>query len=295
MRAESEAMVSETLELSDPEPLLEEMPGKMVSPAFFEAMRLEAVEGSVFTELEAENRDRVLVLGSNLAESLYEDGKSFGRQIIMNRQIYTIIGVLKETGTDIDNFGFTPYFISFFAGRFNAVSVNFMVADPADLDDAESQITHYFTQKHGIVSVNTPRRQAEEANRRNARLAIIILFLAGSGFFIAVVNVSNILLSRTIRQFRSIGIHKALGASRSDIFSLYFTESLFLSLAGMALGIVFTVFLSLLLKTRLSSGAMSMSGLLIGIIASTLITILITLYPSYQASKVPAAQAVKME
>jgi ABC-type antimicrobial peptide transport system permease subunit len=295
MRAELESMFSGEVTVSDPEPTLTETPGRMVSPSYFEAMGLHAAQGSLFTDEEAQKRSRVLVLGANLGSTLYEDGKAMGRQIIMNRQIYTIVGVLAPTGTELDGFGYTPLFRTAVFGRSSQTEVHFMVADPAALPEAEAQVTLWFTQKHGVVSVSAPREAAEQANGRNSRLAVIILFLAGSGFFIAAVNVSNILLSRTIRQFRSIGILKALGASKADIFRLYFLESGFLALGGMAAGIALTVLLSGFLATQLGSGALSELGIVLGVAASTIITMLITLYPSFQASKVPAAQAVKME
>lgn len=295
MQEEIRRMFEPLPEIDGPEPVLTEIRGRMVSPAYFEAMDLNAAQGDLFTEQEAEERSNVLVLGSVLAEKLFEDGESYGRRIIMNRRLYTISGVLEPAGTDLDNYAYTPYSLNNFAARFMPSEIHFMVNDAQLLDDAEFQIYRWFSLKHGSINVTTPRAQAEEANSRNSRLAAIILFLAGAGFLIASVNVSNILLSRTIRQYRNIGILKALGASAVDIFRLYFLESVFLSLCGTAAGAGITFLFSGILKSSLGEGSMSTAGALIGIISALTITIALTVYPSLQASKVPAAQAVKME
>ena len=295
MRDEIRRQMEPLPEIDDPEPVLEEINGRMVSPEYFTAMGLAVAQGDVFTEQEAEDASNIIVLGSELAKTLFEDGESYGRRLIMNRRIYTITGVLKPTGTDLDKYGFTPFYLNQFAARFIPAEIHFMVGSSDDLDDAEFQIYRWFSMKHGNVTVTTPREQAELANSRNSRLAAIILFLAGAGFLIASVNVSNILLSRTIRQFRNIGILKALGASAADLFRLYFIESLFLSVCGMLAGGVITLLLSALLSSNLGAGIMSPLGGLIGVLGAVVITIALTIYPSFQASKVPAAQAIKTE
>ena len=141
------------------------------------------------------------------------------------------------------------------SAKFVSPELHFMVSEAEDLDDAEFQIYRWFSMNHGNITITSPREQAEEANGRNSRLAAIILFLAGAGFLIASVNVSNILLSRTIRQFRNIGILKALGASAVDIFRLYFIESLFLSICGMLAGAGITALLSSVLSSGLGEGS----------------------------------------
>ena len=294
-RRDIEEMMAPAPEVDGPQPILEEMNGKMVSPEYFDAMELTAAEGSIFTQEEAEKNSSIVVLGSTLAKQLFEDGISYGRKIVMDRRIYTITAVLDPTGTDLDEYAFTPRYVSGMMARFMSPEIHFMVADAKDIEDAEFQIEQWFEMNHGNITVTTPRTQVEEANARNARLAIIILLLAGSGFLIATVNVSNILLSRTIRQFRDIGILKALGASAMDIFRLYFIESLFLSIAGMLAGSGVSAIMSKLLSNELGEGSMSLLGALIGIAGAVLVTILLTIYPSAQASKVPAAQAIKTE
>ena len=295
MKEEIKKMFEAPPEIDDPQPVLDVIKGRMVSPKFFDAMELEISQGDFFSQNEITDRSNVIILGAELAGMLYEDGESYGRKIILNNMIYTITGILSPTGTGLDEYGYTPFFINDFIAKFFSADIHFMVDKAEDLDEAEFQIYRWFRMKHGDVTVETPREQAEEANSRNSRLAAIILFLAGAGFLIASVNVSNIMLGRTIRQFRNIGILKALGASAADIFRLYFIESLFLSVCGMLGGICITVILSRLISSGLGAGSLSFAGAVIGIIAAVIITAALTIYPSLQASRVPAAQAIKTE
>ena len=288
-----------------PQPILEEIFGYEVSPEFFDAWHLAAVEGSLFTASDMEEGAPVVVLGSQLAKTLYEDGQSMGRELLVRRELFKITGILEPTGATHDNMAFVPAFMpdlqatAGMARMFRSwnTTLHFTVAQPNRLEEARAQLASWFDQTYGtgLVNIQIPREEAEATRDRNGRLVTIILFLALSGLLIAAVNVSNILFSRALRKRKSVGILKALGASRGAVFWVFFLEALMIGIGGAIVGTGISFLQSDLIETTMGFGALSIWMLFIGVLAAWAVTTALTLLPARQASRVPAAEAIRYE
>ncbi|MBI9103937.1 MAG: ABC transporter permease [Spirochaetales bacterium] len=304
MQAELAAL-KEEME-NEPSPVLEEFYGYKVSPEFFESRELTTVEGSLFTESDMQKAAPYMILGSNLAEELFEDGISINRKVQDFTIIYTVIGILETTGTSLDGLAFVPTdSLSAAAtsggrggpGGGQNQTLRFSVDDPERLDEAASQLQNWFDRElgTGAVSLSIPREEAEKTADRNNRLTSLILILALSALLIAAVNVSNILLSRALKKRKAIGILKALGSSRSGVFILFLKEAAVIGGLGTAVGIIMALGLSPLMSSSMGFATFSIPGLAAGVLLSMIITFGLTLLPAMQASKIAPAEAVRIE
>jgi hypothetical protein len=289
-----------------PTPLLEEVPAYNVSQDFFAAFDLRVSEGSVFTEQDLLNNSKVLVVGSEVAKTLFEDGVVMNRQVASFTNIYTIIGVLEETGDFYDSYAYLPSALVSGSsgaqaqrgpGAARNTELHFSVADASQLNSAAEQLGSWFkaTYDGANVNIQIPRESAEAAIDRSEKIAVITLVLALAGLLIASVNVSNILYGRTLRRRKQIGILKALGASGQQIFRLFFNESLIMIGIGSALGLGIVFGFSSLIVSVTGGASLSVLAVLVGVIAATLVTLGFTLIPAIQATKVPAAEAMRVE
>jgi hypothetical protein len=289
-----------------PIPLLEEVPAYNVSQDFFAALDLRVSEGSVFTEQDLLNNSKVLVVGSEIAKTLFEDGVVMNRQVASFTNIYTIIGVLEETGDSYDSYAYLPSALVSGSsgaqaqrgpGAARNTELHFSVADASQLNSAAEQLGSWFeaTYDGANVNIRIPRESAEAAIERSEKIAVITLVLALAGLLIASVNVSNILYGRTLRRRKQIGILKALGASGQQIFRLFFNESLIMIGIGSVLGLGIVFGFSSLIVSVTGGASLSVLAVLVGVIAATLVTLGFTLIPAIQATKVPAAEAMRVE
>ena len=286
-----------------PKPQVEFLHGLEVTSEFFASRGLTAIAGSLFTEADMGRGEPILVLGSRLGETLFEDGVSVGRQVLSLNRLYRIVGVLAPTGTEVDEQAFTPApqaadRIEGFA--FKAAmdtSLRFTVADAAHLDEARAQLAIHFatTYGEGAVSISIPRAEAQSTTDRYRRLVRIILFLALSALLIAAVNMTNLFYSRAVRRQRSVGILKAVGASVAQVFAVFFLEALIVGGAGAAAGMGLAAFLSRMMEQTIGFGALHVGLIIVGVAAAWTIVAACNMLPAAAAARMPAADAIRYE
>ena len=117
-------------------------------------------------------------------------------------------------------------------------------------------------------------------------IASVSLLVGGIGLF------STLIISITERM-NEIGIRKSVGAKNSDIFMLFISESLILSLLAAFSGYILSYALVKILSTALKqSFYIPLEGILLGFGFSVVIGFLSGLYPAIRAAKINPTKAI---
>jgi len=295
----------------------EQLRSARVSEAFFRLFGARQARGRTFTRDEdLPGGPRVVVLGGSFWTARFNrDPSVIGQSISLSGEPYTVVGVLEEF--DFREFGPTP-----------------QVWLPFQLDPDSTDQGHYF-QVAGRLKPGISLEQAKarlnlsgadfratfpdalgpqssftvqpvrEALVRNVKSSLLVIAGAVSlVLLIACANVANLLLARAAGRRREIAIRAAIGGSRGRIVSQLLTESVVLSLAGGALGLLtgWAGIRGLLSINTAGLPRVGEAGALVGIdwmvLLFTLVVsvgtgVLFGLIPALQAAKVDLASTLK--
>jgi predicted permease len=147
-----------------------------------------------------------------------------------------------------------------------------------------------------IDGIATMRMQIDQAFARERLLAFLSTFLALVSVILAAIGIYGVLSFSVARRMREIGIRMAVGAERWQVVRLFMTESAWLVLAGVALGIPLALMSGRLassllygLKPQDTATAILATSLL------TLVALLATYIPARRASRIDPMEALRHE
>ncbi|MEW5764088.1 MAG: ABC transporter permease [Acidobacteriota bacterium] len=221
-------------------------------PAYCQTFDWYVSAGEPLDEDDERTLARRCVLGTTVARNLFGDEDPVGQRILVNRVQFTVKGVLQSRGTnsmgfDMDDRIWVP--LSTGMRRvFRVDTIRFIrlkVREGYEVPSVVQGVTALLRQRHHVreeeeddFRVRTPdfiaqrvRSMARTTQLVGGALTLVALLVGG-------VVLMNILLLSVSERVPEIGLKRALGASRRDVFSEFLVESVIVSLFGMALGVL---------------------------------------------------------
>jgi putative ABC transport system permease protein len=299
------ASSSITLTAADGEP--ERIPIAYVTDSFFSTLGAEALTGRTFMpEEDKPNNNRFVVLSHGLWQRRFNSNPAIiDNAITLNGNPYTVVGVMPPEfqtpqpgsrrpaqmwlplGADYARDGRRADFLGVVARLKPDVSLE---QASADMNTIAANLEQEYPQANAGFSIIA--LSLHERFVGNIRPTLIVLFGAvGFLLLIACVNVANLLLARSASRQKEIAIRTALGAKRGRVAQQLLTESVILSIAGGALGLIVGIWgvelLMALAPTNIPRLAeVTVDGRVLGfaLAVSVLTGILFGLAPALQAS-----------
>jgi predicted permease len=242
----------------------EQIIGVNATPSLFTILGTRPLIGRTF--LPDENKpdgSRVLLLSEALWKRRFNaDPNIVGRTITGSGVAYTIVGVMPSS------FRYPRADVEFWAnllitpptrrGPFMFTTVG-RLRPGATLTQAQAEMTTLSRRieqaaPRDYSNLDLPVVPLRDVFVGDSRTALLVMFAAvGVLLLIATVNVANLLLVRAASRGREMAVRLSLGAGRSRLIRQLLTESVLLSLAGAAGGIVLAYFGLEVLRTSNAS------------------------------------------
>jgi len=260
--------------------------------------------GRMYSSSEVQAAARVAIIGAEVDRLMFENHDSLGREIIVEGQRFTVIGVTEAqgggamTGGGLDNAVMMPYTS---AQRVTGTQDIGMIAvkthEVDDMDQAQALIRQALQPRMGDDF--SSMTQDEVIGMMGEILAVLTLMLGGIAsisLLVGGIGIMNIMLVSVSERTREIGIRKAIGARTYDIMSQFVIESVLLSVLGGLIGIVLGALISWGIdSTGALPSVVSAWSVILAFSFSAGIGIFFGVYPAYKASKLDPIDALRYE
>lgn len=290
----------------------ESIDGMRSTPGWFSMQGIPFLMGRDFLPEEGiPGRDHAVVLTYKLWNRLGANRSIIGQTIQINREPYTVEGVLSPGMGDRFTFelaaplAFRPeqinhdYHWLLAMGRLKAGVTQEQAQ--ADMDSVTSHIAAaYPTSNKGWGAAVEPLKNDFLPRERIRNLWFL---LGGVGFvlLIACVNIANLLLAKGSCRQREIAIRSSVGATRRQVFTQFLTESLVLALLGGGLGVGLGMWLLRLVLRIVPDGILPSEAnfqldihvLAVTLAATTLAGVVFGCAPAWYASRVNPGEFLK--
>ncbi len=226
----------------------EQIATQITTPGFYKMMGVQFSMGRDFLPEEGETgKDHVAVLANRLWRRLGADPNIIGKQLRINSEPYTVVGVMAPGPTDrletqlVVPLAFKPEQINhnfhwiLVMGRLKpGVSI---AAAQADMDVIAGRIAKDYPQSNKGWGISVEQLQNDFFPKDTQRTLWVLMGAVAFVLLIACANVANLLLAKATTRLKEVALRSSLGATRWRIFTQFLTESLVLAVLGGAAGI----------------------------------------------------------
>jgi putative ABC transport system permease protein len=279
-----------------------------VEPDWHAAWDWDVKDGDPIMEEDMATMARVCLLGATVHRDLFGEANPIGEYIQIGNVRFLVKGLLEVKGTspdgrDMDNRVYIP-FTTGLRRLFNRDYVSFIrvkVKDPEQIVAIGEQIRKLLHERHHITppeeddfAIVTAADVAAEARGISGVFSILLAALAGLSLIVGGIVLMNILLISVAERTKEIGLRRAMGAMRGDIFIQFLTESLSITLLGMLLGVALgwgaSVLTGIILKTPM---IISWESFALAVAFSLVVGLFFGIQPARRAARLNPVESLR--
>lgn len=282
-----------------------------VTSEYYNIEAFEFQEGRFFNEAESVSGAPVVLLGHEVANTLFPNTNPLGKQVRLYGRKLTVIGIMKKQGKNLlgnsrDGQAFLPVnFIRRIVGDNNRnVWPQLVIKPESDVDNAEfiailkQQLRNFRGIKPGDDDnffVNQLQGFADFIDNITGNLNMIGLIISGFSLLVGGFGIANIMFVSVKERTNLIGIQKSLGAKNKFILFQFLFEAVILAVIGGMVGLFLVWLVSIVLSqfTGDFEFVLSPLNIFIGTAVAACIGLISGIIPAISASKLDPVEAIR--
>ena len=290
------------------------------TPEYIDVISTETLSGEFITQKDVDTKALRMVLGSEIAKTLFPDQEPIGKIIrlsLFNRFDFRFLvtGVMKpKGGNDDDDFSvFIPVstmqnrigFLRNPTGDVNVFRIIVRSEDGVEKELVSNKISENLKLIHDVdkpdFEITSMDQLLEASNQVTGALTLFLGSIAGISLLVGAIGVGNMMLVSVTERTREIGTLRSIGATKFDIRLQFVTEALTICLLGGILGIIIGIIICLNLSDISFGDAENLSAVvtptsvIVAFVVSFFVGLISGAYPAYRASELDPIEALRSE
>lgn len=280
-----------------------------VSQEFIDIQGLEFSKGRFYNESEANSGSTVIVLGDEIATSLFGNLEPIGKNVRLYGQRFTVIGVLKKQGASLfdsdDASAFIPVnFVRRLYGDNNTMLTNVIIIKPVkgvDMEAYKGELTQKLRNFRGMKAgeidnffINVFSGFTDLLDGIIVQMNLMGWVIAGFSLLVGGFGIANIMFVSVKERTNLIGIQKSLGAKNKFILFQFLFEAIILCIIGGTIGLIFVYIISIVMTNVLEfEFILGYKNVFLGIGLAAFIGVISGILPAISASKLDPVEAIR--
>lgn len=305
---ESAFMVSVNRDVYFAHNSMENIPVVSVSHDYNKVMPFDLQNGRYFTINESHTGANVAIIGSDIAENLFENKDPVGQRIKLFGRKLDVIGVVKKQGKDVfgssnDNWIIIPAKYGQTVLDYRKIGTTIIAKAYPDIsnDQMIDELTGVMRSIRKLPPSADDDFALNETDIINkgfdelfSVIAMVGWIIGGFSLLVGGFGVANIMFVSVKERTTQIGIQKSLGAKNYFILLQFLFEAIFLSVFGGLAGLLIVYFLTLIVGTSLNFELiLTLKNISLGVVVSGIIGFISGFIPAYNASRLNPVDAMR--
>ncbi len=276
-----------------------------IEPGYLQMCGLQLAYGEYFTVTDEVYGNQKIILGSEVASSLFPDGNALGKSVmVVTSKVpfsFVVCGVLKEQTAGMEDASSGIYIPrGFYSKKIspnpNASTVVLQAVNPGYCTQIYNDVIAFTNEKagaEGAVRVMSMQTMIDQMSEITGTLSLMLSGIAAISLLVGGIGIMNIMIVTVTERRQEIGIRKALGASPWQICRQFLVESGAITLLGGLLGIILGVVLSLAVEyIRGQAFVIDTGSCAVAFVFSVFVGIFFGFSPARKAAKLDPVEAL---
>ncbi|MBL8026504.1 MAG: ABC transporter permease [Fibrobacteres bacterium] len=217
-----------------------------LTPGHFTVFNYELATGRALNDDDMIRTLSVCVIGQRVVEQIFKETDPIGGRITIKGRTFTVIGVLKtedmwDWRARMVIFPYTVYERYFATSSSKLEEIALSVTDVSKLKEVKEALHRELLSEHrGVQDFDIVLNETKIKEQESTTFALnaLIAVLSGLSLLIGGIGITNIMFATIGDRIREIGLRKALGARRGDLFLQFLLEAVIVTSVGAIPGIV---------------------------------------------------------